>query len=101
MMSSNVANTHSRLPSYTRDTVNLPSHMFHTEINVDSFFQGPIIRISPSQIHINDRDFLDELYPGSNKPTDKDPAVSGAFGKYVSWIPYQCVTKTIVVQNLF
>lgn len=42
---------------------------------------GPIIRISPDQLHINDPDFLDEIYPGSAKKTDKPPRYAGMFGR--------------------
>ena len=32
---------------------------------------GPIIRISPYEIHINDPEFIDEIYPGSGKRSCK------------------------------
>ena len=49
------------------------------------------MRITPDELHINDPEYLDALYPGSQKPTDKAPSVSGTFGKYVfgnhCWYP--------------
>ncbi|KAL9036155.1 MAG: hypothetical protein Q9214_006261 [Letrouitia sp. 1 TL-2023] len=34
---------------------------------------GPIIRITPWEIHINDVNFLDDIYPASYRPRDKYP----------------------------
>lgn len=39
---------------------------------------GPIIRISPREIHINDLDFLDDIY--SARRRDKDPEKVKALG---------------------
>lgn len=32
---------------------------------------GPIIRINPHEIHINDPEYIDEVYAGSSKKRDK------------------------------
>ncbi|WPB07075.1 uncharacterized protein RHO25_011735 [Cercospora beticola] len=41
---------------------------------------GPIIRISPHELHIHDPDFEDELYTGASKPREKYPWALGMFG---------------------
>ena len=44
--------------------------------------EGPIVRITPNELHIKDTDYFEEVFPASNKPTEKSPVFSGAFGKY-------------------
>jgi len=34
-------------------------------------FQGPIVRINPWELHIDDLDYFDELYAGSGKKREK------------------------------
>ncbi|BAE64654.1 cytochrome P450 [Aspergillus flavus] len=41
---------------------------------------GPIVRISPHELHINDPGFIEELYPGPGKPRDKYAYATGQFG---------------------
>ena len=41
---------------------------------------GPIIRISPHELHIHDPDFEDEIYTGASKPREKYPWALGMFG---------------------
>ncbi|KAJ6134167.1 cytochrome P450 [Penicillium sp. IBT 18751x] len=41
---------------------------------------GPIVRISPNEIHVNDPNFIDELYAGGGKIRDKYPYFSAQFG---------------------
>ncbi|KAK2733102.1 hypothetical protein FQN57_002313 [Myotisia sp. PD_48] len=41
---------------------------------------GPIIRITPHELHVSDPDFIDELYTGASRPRDKSPSIAGAFG---------------------
>ncbi|KIW33835.1 uncharacterized protein PV07_00654 [Cladophialophora immunda] len=47
---------------------------------------GPIVRINPHQVHINDPDFYDEIYAPSSKKRDKDPTFVPKFGAPVSVI---------------
>ncbi|EMD90794.1 hypothetical protein COCC4DRAFT_127633 [Bipolaris maydis ATCC 48331] len=41
---------------------------------------GPIVRISPNELHVNEPSFIDELYAGSSKRRDKYPYFSAQFG---------------------
>ncbi|KAF7196463.1 Cytochrome P450 monooxygenase [Pseudocercospora fuligena] len=41
---------------------------------------GPIIRISPSEIHINDKYFYDDLYTSASNPRNKWQFTADAFG---------------------
>ena len=36
-----------------------------------SNLKGPIIRINPYEIHVNDPNYIDEVYAGSSKTRDK------------------------------
>lgn len=54
--------------------------MIYYETHTWYLNKGPIVRITPHELHIKDKDYYDEVYPGSQKPTDKDPAIAGAFG---------------------
>ena len=45
--------------------------------------KGPIVRITPHELHINDPDYWDAVYPGSQKPTDKYPPFTEMFGMSV------------------
>ena len=40
--------------------------------------QGPIIRITPHEIHVDDPDFIDELFTGPGKRRDKNRMIGGA-----------------------
>lgn len=44
---------------------------------------GPIVRISPRELHIDDPDFYDHLF-GSTLRLDKDPWTAGQFGQTLS-----------------
>lgn len=41
---------------------------------------GPIVRISPNELHVNDPSFIDELYAGGGKRRDKYAYFSAQFG---------------------
>lgn len=41
---------------------------------------GPVVRISPNELHVNEPSFIDELYAGANKKRNKYPYFSAQFG---------------------
>jgi cytochrome P450 len=41
---------------------------------------GPVVRISPDELHVNEPTFIDELYAGGSKKRDKYPYFSAQFG---------------------
>ena len=45
---------------------------------------GPIIRINPDRVHIDDPDFIDKLYNQANGRTDKTANDAEAFGPYAA-----------------
>jgi hypothetical protein len=47
---------------------------------------GPIVRITPREIHINDPEFYDEIYAPSSRRREKDPA----------HVPLYSVTKSMI-----
>ncbi|MCJ1396993.1 hypothetical protein MMC11_000185 [Xylographa trunciseda] len=52
---------------------------------------GPIVRISPAELHVNDPDYFDEVFPGFQRATDKAPSAASAFGNsssIISTIPH-------------
>ncbi|PQE14947.1 cytochrome p450 protein [Rutstroemia sp. NJR-2017a WRK4] len=57
----------------------------------DELFQGPIVRINPWELHIDDLDYYDELYAGSGKKREKYPwfvAGGGSPGSVFETIPH-------------
>lgn len=47
---------------------------------IDQDEKGPIIRINPEEVHFNDADFIDTLYPTRNRKTDKPVKVGQRTG---------------------
>ena len=45
-----------------------PSHIIHC---AEHSIQGPIVRITPNEVHWNDPDFIDGIYPGPASRTNK------------------------------
>ncbi|KIV99166.1 uncharacterized protein PV09_09120 [Verruconis gallopava] len=41
---------------------------------------GPIVRINPNEVHVNDPDLIDTVYPGGYKKVNKDPYLMSQFG---------------------
>lgn len=37
----------------------------------DVKISGPIVRINPYEVHLNDPDFIDSVFPGPGRQTDK------------------------------
>jgi hypothetical protein len=84
MMLSDEASTPLRLSRCMRNMVgsNLARLRSCMRISIEySSAKGPIVRITPDELHIKDKDYYDEVFPGSHKPTEKSPAASGTFGK--------------------
>ena len=48
------------------------------------FLRGPIVRINPYELHINDPDYYDEVYPGNRRRTTKWSRSTRMFGKTIS-----------------
>jgi hypothetical protein len=44
------------------------------------FCLGPIIRITPDEVHINDPALIDVVYPGGGRKINKDPYLMSQFG---------------------
>ena len=75
MMLSYLAAMCSRYKSFTCDTVYLHyQHQSFSNALLESLtLPGPIIRIAPNELHINDPSFLDTIYPTNhNHVRDKD-----------------------------
>lgn len=47
---------------------------------VSQFLAGPIVRINPFELHINDPEYYDELYSGGSKKRDKYEWAAKLFG---------------------
>lgn len=78
-MPSKAASIHLKLATCIRNTVSLHTTIYDC-LPTHSSYQGPIVRISPHELHINDPGFIEELYPGPGKPRDKYAYATGQFG---------------------
>ena len=54
----------------------------------NSNLEGPIVRINPYEIHINDPEYIDEVYAGASKKRDKY--------RWVGNFPSECAARTFV-----
>ncbi|KAJ6090139.1 benzoate 4-monooxygenase cytochrome P450 [Penicillium sp. IBT 16267x] len=50
---------------------------------------GPVIRINPDEVHIDDPDFFDQVFNQTNGRAEKPPRVAEAFGPYPATIGTQ------------
>ncbi|KAI0972013.1 cytochrome P450 [Xylaria arbuscula] len=50
---------------------------------------GPIVRINPNEVHFNDADFINDIYPSSSRKTDKP-----------LWVGYRSGTPDSIVATL-
>ncbi|KAI6081688.1 cytochrome P450, partial [Hypoxylon rubiginosum] len=66
---------------------------------------GPVVRISPREIHINDPYFYDEVYAPSGRKREKDRDFVGIFGfptSMISTIPHELHrTRRGILNNFF
>jgi hypothetical protein len=53
---------------------------FFSEIGRLHEIYGPIIRITPNEVHVNDPELIETVYPGGWKKTNKDPYLMLQFG---------------------
>jgi hypothetical protein len=53
---------------------------FFSEIGRLHEIYGPIIRITPNEVHVNDPELIEMVYPGGLKKTNKDPYLMLQFG---------------------
>lgn len=60
------------------DVVNRGSYIWKVKQLHDKY--GPVIRISPHEVHINDADFYDEIYSGSVRKRNKWEFVCNSHG---------------------
>lgn len=65
--------------------LNLPWHNI-TALSDSDIFQGPIVRINPRELHINDPHYYDHIYASGGKKRNKDPHFVGLFSAPLSMI---------------
>ena len=53
---------------------------------------GPIVRISPNEVHFNDPDFIDSLYPGAGERKTNRPVMVGKRSGSKSAIKITCTS---------
>lgn len=56
---------------------------------------GPVVRINPDEVHINEPDYFDEVFNQTNGRADKPIQVAEAFGPYpaVCFCSSQCFQR--------
>jgi hypothetical protein len=79
MTLSNEGSILSRLDVCMRNTVRNQRYLGFFNYSSDIFL-GPIIRISPNELHVNDPAFIDTLYAGGGKQRDKYKYFTAQFG---------------------
>lgn len=65
------ASISARLLRCTSNMVVLSSLVPTAPAPTNIMIQGPIVRINPREVHFNDPDFIDPLFPGPGRKTDK------------------------------
>lgn len=45
--------------------------LYHLEHKLIPKSQGPVVRITPNEVHFLDPDFIDTVYPGPGRKTNK------------------------------
>jgi hypothetical protein len=51
---------------------------------LSDFYKGPVVRISPGEVHIDDADYFDSVYNNTNGRMDKPTKVADAFGPFAA-----------------
>lgn len=65
--------------------LNLPWHIV-AALSDSDIFPGPIVRINPRELHINDPHYYDHIYASGGKKRNKDPYFVGLFSTPLSMI---------------
>jgi hypothetical protein len=66
------------------------SNPFERYPDADTSIPGPIVRINPHEVHFNDPEFIDALFPGPSRKTDKYVFTGRRTG---SMCPASCASK--------
>ena len=53
------------------NTVRACRATYHQRARTYPQTQGPVVRITPNEVHFNDPEFLDTVYPGTSRKTNK------------------------------